>query len=723
MEIDINTLVADFEAFARENGYSLPPGRIAEYIDKATPLRFSRDGGQDEDCFAYLHSHGVGTLGDWHDKEGSKLIFNYFERNGLEISDEEREALETEAKELEARVKEEMEKTWKQKAEECFEEFRKLPKMESLIGYFKAKGFSQIAGDIRAKGETAVVPFFDGEGNISTLQFIDSTGKKRWKSGARKRGSFFPIGLKKTEDREQLVRIRVYITEGVATGISVFLATGVPTIVAGDAGNFIPVARLFPNSTIVADHDIPSHTGEEYAKKTGRPYVVMKDPEDDSVSFDADDFRRKYGLENLRCFINDNRPKNLFRDIVDTPDDFEIQYIVKDWLQGHSVGIIYGKSQAGKSFIALDLALSVALGLESWAGGRILERMPVAYLCGEGQEDFLKRRVNGWFLAHGYSKTKARGFFNICTTPLDISNPITVEQITCDLQQLGQKPGLIILDTLECFMSGDYKDSSDVQPFLNGMKELSDKFGACVLAIGHVAKGADDEDPDPLGSTNFVGNVDVDILVQKLNEGFVKVRHYKNKGGSYNSAFFRLEPYTLGPSRIYEGEDVTTLVPRPVTEEEATGGKETVKASSPKPLKSQQKKDRAMLMCLIADQWLSGDEAKEAIFIQKQELSFCRVKDFLVERFSTINPNVPREKITKRVIDMTNPKRKDNLMHRLLKYGYINEILTDEDDRPAIIKFNAFAMNTSQGNTIWLEIRHSNEGKSAELWAIAPKSE
>ena len=87
MTITTNELVSDFEKFARENNYFLPPGRIAEYINKATPLRFSRDGGQDEDCFAYLHSHGVGTLGDWHDKEGSKLIFNYVERNGLEILD------------------------------------------------------------------------------------------------------------------------------------------------------------------------------------------------------------------------------------------------------------------------------------------------------------------------------------------------------------------------------------------------------------------------------------------------------------------------------------------------------------------------------------------------------------------------------------------------------------------------------------------------------------
>lgn len=723
MKIDINTLVSDFEAFARENLYSLPPGRIAEYIDKPSPLRFSRDGGHNTDCFAYLHSKGVGTIGDWHDLEGSKIVYSFFDRNDQELSEEEREALEKEARELGAKAKEEMERTWKAKAEECFEEFRKLPKMETPQGYFARKGFDTISGDIRVKGDTAIVPFYDEEGLISTLQYIEANSKKRWKSKAKKRGTFFPIGLEKAEDREQLFQKRVYLCEGVATGLSVFLATGTPTVVAGDAGNFIHVAKLFPNSTIVADHDIPSHTGEEKARATGRPYIVMKDPENPMVSFDADDFRRVHGLKALGDFINANCTKNLFSDIVETSDDYDVLYIVKDWLQAHSVGIIYGKSQAGKSFIALDLALSVALGLESWAGGRILERTPVAYLCGEGQEDFLKRRVNGWFLAHGYTKKEAKGFFSICTEPLDISNPTTVEQITCDLQQLGQKPGVIILDTLECFMSGDYKDSKDAQPFLNGMKKLSDTFDACVLAIGHVAKGADDEDPDPLGSTNFVGNVDIDILVQKLEEDFVKVRHHKNKGGTYNKAFFKLEPFTLGPSRIYEGDIVTTLIPHLVSEEEATGGEEIRKASLSKPLTSQQKKDRAIFMCLIADQWLSGNEGQENIFVQTQELSFGRVKDFLVERFSTINPNVAHEKIVKRVLDMMNPKRKDNFMHRLKKLGYIEDIVTDEDDRPALIKFNANVMNTSENNIIWLEIRNLQKRDSVDFWRIAPKGE
>lgn len=722
MTITTNELVSDFEKFARENNYFLPPGRIAEYIDKATPLRFSRNGGHDTDCFAYLHKTGIGTIADWHDFQDSKTVYNFYKRNGYDLSDEEREAIAKEAREMEAKAKEQAEKTWREKAKECFEEFRNLPKMESPLGYFARKGFEKLEGDIRVQGEIAVVPFFDGEGLISTLQDITPEGIKRWRSGAKKGGSFFPIGLQKADDRPSYFKEKVYICEGVATGLSVYLATGTPTIVAGDVGNLLPVSRLFRNSIIVADHDVPSHTGEEYAKKTGKPVIVVKDSVDEEKKFDADDFRREYGLEALGDYINDNLPKNLFRDIVDTPDDFDILYIIKDWLQAHSVGIIYGKSQAGKSFISLDLALSVALGLESWAGGKILERMPVAYLCGEGQEDFLKRRVNGWFLAHGYSKTKARGFFNICTTPLDISNHITVEQITCDLQQLGQKPGLIILDTLECFMSGDYKDSKDAQPFLNGMKELSDTFNACVLAIGHVAKGADDEDPDPLGSTNFVGNVDIDILVQKLEEGFVKVRHHKNKGGTYNKAFFKLEPFTLGPSKIYKGEDVSTLVPHLVTEEEATGGEKAGK-TSPRPLSSKQKKDRAILMCLIADQWLSGDEGKEEIFVQKQELSFGRAKDFMVERFSTTNPDVPREKISKRVTDMMNPKRRDNMMHRLLKYGYVNEVLTDEDDRPAIIKFYANGMNTTENNTIWLEIRNSKGLKSDDFWRIAPKGE
>lgn len=559
MTITTNELVSDFEAFARENGYSLPPGRIAEFIDKPSPLRFSRDGGRDLDCFAYLKSKGVGTLGDWHDLEGSKVIFNFYKRNGQEISEEDRKALEKEARELDSRAKEEMEKTWKQKALECASEFENLPGMETPVGYFARKCFSQIAGDIRMKGETAVVPFFDGEGLISTLQDITPEGIKRWRSGAKKASSFFPIGLKKAEDREKLFRTRVYICEGVATGLSVYLATGVPTIVAGDAGNLLPVSRLFSNSTIVADYDIPSHAGEEYAKETGRPYIVVKDPEDASAKFDADDHRRKYGLKALGDFISSHR-EDYFLSLSQFRNKFRhTGYVVKHIINKSSVNCIFGPSNAGKTFVMLDLALSVATGKEAWHGAKI-HPGPVAYFCAEGQAAFPKR-VEAWCQENGIEERALEGEFWLHGVPEYLSNEATMEKVISEIDALPALPILVCLDTFIRFLEGDEKNSEDVTKFLNSLEQLTAK-GISVLYTNHPGKNPDAQGSQT-GSYRNRTNIDTELCLEKSDAEVVRLYHTKPRDGLFYELFLRLPIVEMGIDE--DGEPITQRVVRTET--------------------------------------------------------------------------------------------------------------------------------------------------------------
>ncbi len=97
-----------------------------------------------------------------------------------------------------------------------------------------------------------VIPLRDSAGNLHSLQFIDGDGNKRFLSGGRKKGCYFPIGC----PVESLC-----IAEGYATAASVYESTGLPVAVAFDAGNLEPVARAlrakFPEIeiTLCADND------------------------------------------------------------------------------------------------------------------------------------------------------------------------------------------------------------------------------------------------------------------------------------------------------------------------------------------------------------------------------------------------------------------------------------------------------------------------------------
>lgn len=116
--------------------------------------------------------------------------------------------------------------------------------------YLQAKGVA--AYGIRRLRDLLVIPMRDADGRLWNLQFIGPGGGKRFLTGARKVGCYCPIGA----PGEVLC-----ISEGYATGASVFAATGHAVAVAFDAGNLKPVALAlrakFPDKRLViaADDD------------------------------------------------------------------------------------------------------------------------------------------------------------------------------------------------------------------------------------------------------------------------------------------------------------------------------------------------------------------------------------------------------------------------------------------------------------------------------------
>ena len=121
--------------------------------------------------------------------------------------------------------------------------------------------------DVRYTPSNAVViPLQDTAGNISGLQFIldktahkdkiakrDGNNKELWPPGLAMKGRFFQIG--------PMVTTVCLVCEGYATGASLYEATGLPVVIAFNAGNLELVLRgLLPyhkeaNYLICADDD------------------------------------------------------------------------------------------------------------------------------------------------------------------------------------------------------------------------------------------------------------------------------------------------------------------------------------------------------------------------------------------------------------------------------------------------------------------------------------
>ncbi len=105
---------------------------------------------------------------------------------------------------------------------------------------------------LRSYRNALVVPLRDVAGTLHSLQFIGSDGHKRFLSGGRIAGCYYPIG--KLFDT-------LCICEGYATAASIYEATGHAVAVAFNCGNLLAVSqvlrRKYPDTKLVlcADND------------------------------------------------------------------------------------------------------------------------------------------------------------------------------------------------------------------------------------------------------------------------------------------------------------------------------------------------------------------------------------------------------------------------------------------------------------------------------------
>lgn len=132
--------------------------------------------------------------------------------------------------------------------------------------YCQRKGIA--AYGFRQLRELLLIPARDVHGTLHTLQFISPDGAKKFLSGGKISGCYFAIGRPLDS---------ILVCEGVATGATLYAATGRAVAIAFSAGNLQPVATAlrgkFPDLSliIVADNDVtPGNPGLTRATQAAR---------------------------------------------------------------------------------------------------------------------------------------------------------------------------------------------------------------------------------------------------------------------------------------------------------------------------------------------------------------------------------------------------------------------------------------------------------------------
>jgi hypothetical protein len=159
-------------------------------------------------------------------------------------------------------------------------------------------------------------------------------------------------------------------------------------------------------------------------------------------------------------------------------------WLVKPYLDKCSLAMCYGQSGTFKSFLAIDMGLSIASGT-NWHGNPVAPGT-VFYICGEGQKG-IARRLRAWELHHGICLDNVPFFVsNRPAQFLNEESAIAVVAAVDELRDQHGNPVLIIIDTLNRnFGPGDESNTSDMTIFVNTIDSLLRFPYACTTLIIH----------------------------------------------------------------------------------------------------------------------------------------------------------------------------------------------------------------------------------------------
>lgn len=196
------------------------------------------------------------------------------------------------------------------------------------------------------------------------------------------------------------------------------------------------------------------------------------------------------------------------------------EWLIEGLLEVGAQGVIYGPSGEGKTFVALDWALSIATGT-LWQG-RATRKGPVLYVVAEGGRG-MRKRLAAWMQTNRLNAIDDIAFVLEAVQVCDKNDLDTfVERI--DEQKL--KPTLIVLDTFaRCFVGRDENSSRGVGEFVAAIHSIQEQTGASVLAVHHTGKHGDAE----RGSSALRAAADVMFKVSRGNTGTIIVENDKQK--------------------------------------------------------------------------------------------------------------------------------------------------------------------------------------------------
>ena len=172
-------------------------------------------------------------------------------------------------------------------------------------------------------------------------------------------------------------------------------------------------------------------------------------------------------------------------DLLQMPDP---TYLVGRHIPETGLGFLYGDPGTGKSFIALDWALHIAFGFETWHGDPINAPLNahVVYIAGEGVAG-LKSRVRAWM--HRHAIKGAGGRFSLIKHSVNLMDRDEAQKLARTIRTGAPGTVLVVVDTVSRSMPGaDENQQKEMTRFVEACDAIRTEFQCVVLGVHHAGK-------------------------------------------------------------------------------------------------------------------------------------------------------------------------------------------------------------------------------------------
>ena len=229
-----------------------------------------------------------------------------------------------------------------------------------------------------------------------------------------------------------------------------------------------------------------------------------------------------------------------------------IDWFIKGVLPRGELGILFGASGSGKTFVALDLAMAVARGVD-WHGNRVGQPQRVLYIAAEGSGG-LGRRIRAYCRHHNIDPDDV-----LLSVMYAAPNFMDRDDITEVLRAITSAGGfdLIVVDTFAQVTPGANENAGeDMGRALANTRALREASGAMPFLVHHAGK---DASKGSRGWSGLKAAADVQVEILRHEGGLREMHLEKLKDGEDGRRWtFALEIVEMGLDD--DGDLITSCV-------------------------------------------------------------------------------------------------------------------------------------------------------------------